>query len=119
MDPRKIGVAFVAVALAIAAPLALSQTYPNKPVRVIVGFATGGTVDIVARIVAAKLSEIWATSVLVDNRPGAGSSISADIAAKASPDGYTLLICGIGTHAVIPAMYRKLPYDRMCADTAD
>ena len=86
MDSRKIGMAFVAVALAIAAPLALSQTYPNKPVRVIVGFATGGTVDIVARIVAAKLSEIWATSVLVDNRPGAGSGISADIAAKASPD---------------------------------
>jgi tripartite-type tricarboxylate transporter receptor subunit TctC len=111
MDLRKIWMACAAGALTIVAPIALSQTYPNKPVRVIVGFATGGTVDIVARIVAAKLSEIWATSVLVDNRPGAGSSISADIAAKASPDGYTLLICGIGTHAVIPAIYRKLPYD--------
>src|SRR3979490_1917578 len=101
MDPRKIGVAFAAVALTIAAPFALSQTYPNKPVRVIVGFATGGTVDIVARIVAAKLSEIWAISVLVDNRPGAGSSISADIAAKGSPDGYKLVVCRIRTTRVM------------------
>jgi len=111
MDPRKIGMAFVAIALTIAAPLALCQTYPSKPVRVIVGYAAGGTVDIVARIVAAKLSEVWAISVLVDNRQGAGGSIAADVAAKANPDGYTLLMCGSGTHAINPAIYRKLPYD--------
>ena len=111
MDPRKIGVAFLAAALTIAAPPALSQTYPGKPVRVIVGYAAGGTVDILARIVAAKLNEVWATGVLVENRPGAGSSIAADIVAKANPDGYTLLMCGSGTLAVNPAIYKKLPYD--------
>ena len=111
MNLRRIMLVFVAVALTIAAPLAQSQTYPGKPVRVIVGFAAGGAIDIVARIVATKLGEAWGTSVLVENRPGAGSSIAASVVAKASADGYTLLVCTSGTHAIDPAIYRKLPYD--------
>jgi tripartite-type tricarboxylate transporter receptor subunit TctC len=94
----------------LAAPFALSQPYPSKPVRLIVGFAPGGVVDVPARIVAAKLGEIWRTPVVVENRTGAGGSIAADVAAKAPADGYTLLLCGTG-HAVNPSFYKKLPYD--------
>jgi tripartite-type tricarboxylate transporter receptor subunit TctC len=75
------------------APLAHAQTYPVRPVRVIVAFAAGGVADLQTRIVARKLGELWQTSVVVDNRPGAGGNIGAGIAAKAQPDGYTLLTC--------------------------
>ena len=111
MLTRKIRVAFVVIALSTASPFALSQTYPSKPVRLIVGFAAGGNVDIPTRIVAAKLGEMWGTSVLVDNRPGAGGNIGADIAAKAAPDGYTLLICGANSHAINSALYKNMPFD--------
>ena len=84
-----------ALALCAAFPfcgtLVHAQPYPTKPVRLIVGFAPGGTADIVARIVGPKLSEVWGKSVIVDNRPGAGSTLGAELAAKASPDGHTLL----------------------------
>lgn len=111
MDARKIRVVFAAVALSLAAPLALSQTYPSKPVRLIVGFAPGGVSDVPARIVAAKLGEVWGTPVVVENRTGAGGSIAADVAAKAPADGYTLLLCTAGLLAINPSIYRKLPYD--------
>ncbi len=89
----------------------LSQIYPSKPVRVIVGFAAGGNVDIPARIVSTKLSEIWGTPVVVDNRPGAGSNIAAEFVAKAAPDGYTLLMCNAASHGINPSIYRKIPFD--------
>jgi tripartite-type tricarboxylate transporter receptor subunit TctC len=111
MDARVIRMAFIAVALTIAAPHAQSQNYPNRPVRVIVGFAPGGNVDIQTRIVATRLSQILGTSVVVENRPGAGASIAASIVAQAPADGYTLLICGAGSHGINPATYRKLTYD--------
>ena len=111
MNRRKIGTAIAAFALTIAAPLAPCQSFPTKPVRVIVGFAPGGNVDIPARIVASKLGELWGTSVVVDNRPGAGGSLAAGIVAKAPADGHTLLICNIASHGINPAVYRKLPYD--------
>ena len=90
-----------------------AQAYPDRPVRYISPFPPGGVNDIVSRIMAAKLSEIWGRQVIVDNRPGAGGTIGADIAAKATPDGYTLLMGGIGTHGIAPALYKKLPYDHI------
>lgn len=85
--------------------------YPSKPVRMVVPFAPGGTTDIVARIVAQKLSELWNKQVVIDNRGGAGGSIGTDLAAKASPDGYTLLFGLQTTHAINPAVYKNLPFD--------
>jgi tripartite-type tricarboxylate transporter receptor subunit TctC len=115
MNRRKLLVALVAAAFAPTAAAAdLSrgtQNFPSKPVRVIVGFAPGGVVDTPARIVAAKLGEIWGTAVVVENRTGAGGSIAAEIAAKAPADGYTLLICNTASHGVNPSFYKKLPYD--------
>ncbi len=105
--------ASVAVAAGLATWMApvQAQNYPSRPVRVIVGFAAGGVADIQSRIISAKLSELWQTSVIVDNRPGAGGNIAASIAAKSPADGYTLLTCNFATHGLNPAVYRKLPYD--------
>jgi tripartite-type tricarboxylate transporter receptor subunit TctC len=103
-----------ALALAVvSAGSVQSQAYPSKPVRVIVGFPPGGGVDITARLVAAALGDLWRSTVLVDNRPGATGSIGTEIAAKANPDGYTLLLCNISSHAIHPARYKKLPYDHI------
>jgi tripartite-type tricarboxylate transporter receptor subunit TctC len=99
------------IVVALAAPFVHAQNYPSRPVRVIVAFAAGGVADLQTRIVAAKLGELWQTSVVIDNRPGAGGNIAASIAAKAAPDGYTLLTCNFATHGLNPAAYRKLPYD--------
>src|ERR1043165_5743183 len=89
----------------------LAQAYPAKPVRVIVPFPVGGIADIYGRIVAAKLSGIWGQPVVVDNRTGAGGNIGADLVAKAPPDGYTIGIGSIGTHAVNPTLFARMPYD--------
>src|SRR4051812_38371595 len=75
-----------------AAPAAGAQPYPDRPIRMSVGFPPGGAADIIARIVGQKLSETWGQQVVVDNRPGAGSTIGSDITAKAPPNGYTLLM---------------------------
>ncbi len=106
-------ITFAVLALAMAAPLVQAQHYPQRPVRVIVAFSAGGVADLQTRIVAQKLGELWQTSVVVDNRPGAGGNIAASIAAKAQPDGYTLLTCNFATHGLNPAAYRKLPYDAL------
>lgn len=113
--------AFTAVALCAAANVvapAHAQPYPTRPVRVIVAFAAGGVADLQTRIIAQKLSELWQTSVVVDNRPGAGGNIAASIAARAQADGYTLLTCNFATHGLNPAAYRKLPYDPLKDFTA-
>ena len=89
---------------------ALGQSYPAKPVRMVVPFAAGGAVDTVARVLGQKLAESWKQPVLVDNRPGAGGNIAADVVAKAPGDGYTLLITTQG-FAISPGLYRKLPFD--------
>jgi tripartite-type tricarboxylate transporter receptor subunit TctC len=96
-------------ALALAAPLQ-AQTWPDKPVRVIISFTPGSSTDIVGRIVMAKVAEYWGQPVVNENRAGAGGSIGSAVVAKAAPDGYTLLI-NSGAHAVNPAIYAKLPYD--------
>jgi tripartite-type tricarboxylate transporter receptor subunit TctC len=88
----------------------IAQPYPNKPVRLILGPASGGPTDITARIFAAKMSEIWGQQVVVDNHPGAGNTIGATIASKAPADGYTLLLCPI-SDAIAPALYKTLPYN--------
>lgn len=93
--------------------VAHSQEFPVKAVRLILGFPPGDGVDTVTRIVSAKLGELWGRQVIVDNRPGAGGTIGANIAAKATADGYTLLVCTTATHAISPALYKKLPYDHI------
>src|SRR5205814_4995339 len=90
---------------------AYAQTYPSRPIRLIVPFPPGGSTDILARALAQKLSEGLAQSVLIDNRPGAGGSIGSEAAAKAAPDGHTLMMGHLGTLAVNPAIYKNLPYD--------
>jgi tripartite-type tricarboxylate transporter receptor subunit TctC len=87
-----------------------AQTYPVKPIRVIVPFPAGGTSDILARAVGQKLSEEWKQQVIVDNRPGAGANIGAELVAKAAPDGYTLLLAST-IHTINPSLYSKLGYD--------
>src|SRR3954470_23127236 len=86
--------------------VALAQTFPNKPVHLICPFPPGGGVDIVTRLLAGKLSENWGLAVVVDNRAGASGTIGAAAAAKAAPDGYTLLMGGAGTMAINPALFR-------------
>jgi len=96
---------------AVALP-AVAQSYPTKPVHVIISFTPGSSTDIVGRIVIQKLTEIWAQPVIPENRSGAGGSIGSAAVAKAAPDGYTLLI-NSNAHSVNPAIYAKLPYDTL------
>ena len=91
---------------------AAAQPYPSKTVRIMVGYTPGGGVDTTARIMAAALTELWGTQVVVENRPGAAGNIATEITAKAAPDGYTLVLCNIGSHAITPARFKaKLTYD--------
>jgi tripartite-type tricarboxylate transporter receptor subunit TctC len=101
-------------AIAIAAPAgAQTLAYPTKPVRLVVPFPPGGATDIIARAVAQKLSETWGQSVVVDNRPGAGGNIGTELVAKAAPDGYTLEMGTVGTHAINASLYAKIPFDNV------
>lgn len=88
------------------------QAYPTKPIRIVVGFTPGGTTDIVARELGARMQESWGQSVVVDNRPGAGGNIGTAMVAKSAPDGYTLLLCSDAC-AASAALYSKLPYDQI------
>ena len=97
--------------LGAATAPATAQSYPGRPVRIIVPFPAGGATDIVGRLVAQKLSEAFGQQVIVDNRGGAGGTIGSDLAAKSPPDGYTMLLGTSSTHAVAPSLYSKLPYD--------
>jgi len=97
-------------ALALAGATAQAQTYPTKPVRVVVPFPPGGVADIVARLVAQKLSESMSQTFVVENRAGAGGTIGSEVVAKSAPDGYTLLMATTSTHAVAPSLYSRLPY---------
>jgi len=101
----------VAAAFIIAVPCTHAQPYPIKPVRMIVPFPPGGGVDAVARSVAQRLSEAWRQPVIVENRPGAGSTIGAEAVAKSAGDGYTLLFSDSATFVINPHLYSKLPYD--------
>ena len=103
---------FLAIAACVlAAGNVLAQAYPAKPVRVIVGFPPGGGTDVVARVISQKLTEWWGQPVTVENRAGATGTIGADLVAKSSPDGYTLIMGHVNSHAIAPNLFAKLPYD--------
>ena len=112
---RSIPTVLLAIACAALAPAAQAQdpstSYPSKPLRLIVPFPPGGSTDIVARIVAQKLALRLGQSIVVENRGGAGGTLGAAAAAKATPDGYTLLVGSTSTHCVAPSVYPRLDYD--------
>jgi len=96
--------------LGSGAPAALAQTYPAKPIRMLIGFPPGGGTDIIGRIVAQKLSEVIGQQVIVDNRGGASGQLAAELLSKASPDGYTIMMAHIAAMTILPSLI-KLPYD--------
>ena len=110
---RQVLIAMSALAVTVGAQCAASaQTYPNKPVRIIVPFSSATAADIVARQLASRLAEMWGQGVVIDNQGGAGGVIGAATVAKAAPDGYTLVMFGIN-HAINPSLYKDVPYDTM------
>ena len=109
--PRRLTLAFMVAAFALSSAPSFAQGYPNKPVRVIVPYAAGGGTDFFARTVGQKLGEGLGQTVVVDNKPGAATIIGGDAAAKAAPDGYTVLLADSTTLAVNPSLYKKLPFD--------
>lgn len=98
-------------ALCACATVAHAQTWPVRTVRVIAPFAAGGTADLLGRIVAGKLSESLGQSFIVENRPGAGGVLGSELVARSVPDGYTLLVSGVASHAIAPALSPKFPFD--------
>ena len=96
---------------ALASAPAFAQSFPSRPVNLVVPFPPGGGTDTGARILAEQLSKRWGQPVVVENKGGAAGQIGADSVAKAKPDGYTLLLGNIGTQAINPSLYAKLPYD--------
>ena len=102
---------YFAFALVFAISDGWAQSYPDKPIRMVVPFAVGGALDVVARIVGAKLTESWGKQVIIDNRLGAGGNIGAEYVAKAAPDGYTLLMSSVTTQAINMSLLAKPPYD--------
>ena len=107
--PRSLTAASLVIFLAVA-PCAPGQEYPHKPIRIVVGYTAGGGNDIIVRVLVPKLSEALGQPVIVDNRSGAQSIIAAELVAKATPDGYTLLMGPSGPMTMNPAIYSKLPY---------
>jgi tripartite-type tricarboxylate transporter receptor subunit TctC len=101
----------VALLAVVAAPGAAAQAYPARPVKLVVPFPPGGPLDATGRLVAQKLTEAWGQPVVVENKPGAGGNIGADLVAKSAPDGYTILLGALSTHAVNPTLYPNMPYD--------
>ena len=108
----------IAIAAAIAVTLSAVQSvgaqavkYPDKPIRIVVAYTPAGATDILARTIGQKMNEAWGQPVITDNRPGANGNIGTEYAAKATPDGYTLLMVTAGTHGINPGLYRKLGFD--------
>jgi tripartite-type tricarboxylate transporter receptor subunit TctC len=113
MTDNKKRLACIAVALStvLSCPLALAQVWPGKPIRIVVPYTPGGSSDIIARAISQPLSEALKTTVIVENKPGANGNSGTDSVAKASPDGYTLLLCDVGALAISPSVYTRLPFD--------
>ena len=101
----------LALALLFAAISATAQTYPNKPIRIIVPYAAGGTSDILARAIGPKLTDAWHQPVIVENRPGANGNVGAEFVSKSAPDGYTLLLTDLGGLVISASVYPKLPFN--------
>ena len=108
---EKISFCLVSCVLCLGIAGANAQSYPAKPIRIIVPFPAGGIADLFGRVIGQKFTEAWGQPTVVDNRPGAGGNIGAEIVAKSAPDGYTLVTGSIGTHAVNVSLFSKLPYD--------
>ncbi len=108
---RRIVTGLCRLSLCLAAASAIAQDYPSRPINMVIGFAPGGGTDTAARIIAKKLGEEMGQSVVVENKPGAGGNIATDYVAKATPDGYTILLGSVGSLTVAPHMVAKLPYD--------
>ena len=114
MNRRTLLAAFAASLAAALAPAAVGQpAFPTKPIRIVVPFPPGGTTDILARAAAQKMTEAWKEQAVVDNRPGAGGNIGAELVARSPADGYTLLMGTVGTHAINASLYAKMPYDHV------
>ena len=107
---RANGLGLLALIFACFAATAGAATFPERPVRLVAASAAGGGTDIIARLFAQKLTEVWSQQVVVDNRPGGGGVIATDVTAKSAPDGYTLLLQSVGI-SYAPALYKKLPFD--------
>src|SRR6185436_19823035 len=109
------GVRFIAVLSLLAGPVdgtrAATPEFPDKPIRYVVATGPGGASDLVARTIGPPLSELLGVQLVIDNRTGAGNTVGAELAARAAPDGYTLLSCNIASLAVGPALYKGLGYD--------
>src|SRR5438034_2251050 len=105
-----IRVALSAALLLFAAP-AFAQTYPNRPIHLIVPYPAGGGTDFFARLVGQKMSELIGQPIVVENKPGAATNLGADFVAKAQPDGYTILLGDVATFAANQSLYKKLPFD--------
>ena len=108
---RALAAAAAVIALGASALPAAAQTWPDKPIRIIVGFAPGGFTDVLGRLIGQKLSERLGQPVVVENKAGAAGTLGADLVAKARPDGYTLLLEHSNSNSVAPSLYPKLPYD--------
>ena len=111
MQAEKTLVIMRAMAFALVPAIGLAQTYPAKPVRIIAPYPPGGGADTAARIIAQALTELTKQQFIVDNRPGASGQIGSELAARAAPDGYTLLLGNVGPNAILPASGAKIPYD--------
>jgi tripartite-type tricarboxylate transporter receptor subunit TctC len=106
--------AFAGIVVAFAlgsAGVKAEDKYPSKPVRIVVSFSAGGPTDTVARVMGAKMADLLGQQFVVENKVGAGGNIGADLVAKAPPDGYTLLMATVSTHAINPGLYKNMPYD--------
>lgn len=101
--------AVVAATLTLTAPAAQAQTWPSKPIKIVVPFPAGGTSDVLARLFGQKMSETWGQPVVVDNKPGSSGNLGADLVAKSAPDGYTFALMDVGNLVISPALY-KLPF---------
>ncbi len=110
METPVIRAVILACLVATGCSTAAAATYPERPVRLLAASAAGGGTDIIARLLAQKLTEVWGQQAIVDNRPGGGGVIATDIVTKAAPDGYTLLLQSVGI-SYAPALYKKLPFD--------
>lgn len=110
-DLRLLLQSLLAATLSIACGLAAAQSYPSKPVRLIVPYAPGGATDIIARAAAIELAKTLGQAVTVDNRPGAGGNLGAEMTARAAPDGYTMEMSASSLHGITPFLYSKLNYD--------
>src|SRR5262245_27514842 len=108
---RAAALAAIMVGLAAAAPAQAQDRYPSRPIRLLVPFPAGGPVDVMGRLVAQHLSGSLGQQVIIDNRPGAGSTIAGKAAATAEPDGYTLLVGSAATFAIGPTLYPNAGYD--------